>query len=130
MPPCPASRSRCGARSSRPGRPRKSCPSTTPRRRSGPRSGDLRLMFVSKIKSRPQYQGLKPIPSARRHLIAAEGDGAQALQRLFAEAPPGFAERAEILYASRDGASGGLASLGARSCVTFPSVDDLLQALD
>jgi dimethylamine monooxygenase subunit C len=86
-------------------------------------------MFVSKIKSRPQYEGLRPV-AARRHLIAAEGDGAQAVRALFAAAPPGFAERAEIFYAPRDGESSGLGAPGARTFRTFASIYDLLLALD
>ena len=52
------------------------------------------------IKSRPQYPGLKPFADARRHLIAAEGEGADAVLRLFANGGPDFASRAHVVYAA------------------------------
>ncbi len=53
----------------------------------------------SDIKSRPAYGVLRPVPTAARNLIAAEGTGIQAVLRLLGEAPDGFAARTELLYA-------------------------------
>lgn len=91
-------------------------------------------MFTSPIKSRPQYGGLRPMSSARRHLIAAEGDGAEAVKALFDQAPAGFADRAEVLYAmaGEDAARhrAALEALKLQSCEAFTTADELLGALD
>ncbi len=53
----------------------------------------------STIKSRPQYSGLHAIPAAETNLIAAEGEGIQAVLRMMGEAPDGFASRSRLVYA-------------------------------
>lgn len=56
----------------------------------------------SDIKSRPHYGVLQPIPSARRNLIAAEGEGLHAVLRMMGDAPEGFAQRSHLVYAQAD----------------------------
>lgn len=53
----------------------------------------------SEIKSRPQYGRLEPVESARRNLIAAEGEGIHAVLRMLGEAPEGFAGRCHLVFA-------------------------------
>jgi predicted RNA-binding Zn-ribbon protein involved in translation (DUF1610 family) len=96
-------------------------------------------MLVAGIKSRPSYGGLEADPNAKRHLIAAEGEGALAVvdlaatARLAAKAQGDFLPRATILYA--DGGSAGrdhaqsLQALGADSCHVFPTIPTLLVRL-
>jgi dimethylamine monooxygenase subunit C len=91
-------------------------------------------MLISGIKSRPQYPGLKPIPSAKRHLIAAEGAGAEPVLRLLDEGGADFASKAEVFYT---GAAQGTAAftedlrrLGSSSVQTYSAEADLFSALD
>jgi predicted RNA-binding Zn-ribbon protein involved in translation (DUF1610 family) len=90
-------------------------------------------MFTSAIKSRPQYTGLAPAPHARRHIVAAQGEGAEAVLALFGIAPADFAGKAHLLYAATGGSAdrqtGALDGLGADRCDCFTSDDDLLVAL-
>ena len=53
----------------------------------------------SDIKSRPQYGVLRPVTTADKNLIVAEGTGIWAVVRLVGEAPDGFAGRTHLLYA-------------------------------
>jgi hypothetical protein len=89
-------------------------------------------MPAARIKSRPSYAGLAPDLTARRHLIAAEGEGALAVTNLVAQATGDFLARAVILYA-RSGSLADdpkrLAALGADACYVFPSVPTLLVRL-
>jgi dimethylamine monooxygenase subunit C len=55
-------------------------------------------MLAPGMKSRPVYPGLSPDPHAKYNLIVLEGEGAAALLEMAAKAPPGFFERATILY--------------------------------
>jgi len=57
-------------------------------------------MMVPTIRSRPTYPGLRPLVAARCNLFAVEGAGAAAVLRLLAEAPPGFADRTEVVLAA------------------------------
>ncbi len=86
------------------------------------------------MKSRPTYPGLAWAPSAARHLIVAEGEGALAVADLFARAPDGVAARAEILYTAAGSAGtdhvATLTALGARLVHTFPSIETLLFRLN
>ncbi|WP_020188191.1 dimethylamine monooxygenase subunit DmmA family protein [Methylopila sp. 73B] len=56
-------------------------------------------MLVSNIKSRPVYGGLKVDVAARRHLVAAEGEGALAVIDAFGAHPEALA-RTTLLYAA------------------------------
>jgi hypothetical protein len=91
-------------------------------------------MLPSKIKSRPQYEELSPAPAARRHLVAAEGEGAEAVLGLFAKAGADFAAKAHILYTSvgpgTDPHVERLHALNADRCDVLPSIEALLGALD
>lgn len=53
----------------------------------------------SDIQSRPKYGVLRPVPTASRNLVAAEGTGIRAVLRMLGEAPEGFAQRTHLLYA-------------------------------
>jgi len=90
-------------------------------------------MTHSTIKSRPVYAGLRPIAAARRNIVAAEGEGAQAVRRMMADAPAGFAGRTHVLYAGA--ADSGvhereLRSLGAGRLDVVTSADDVLRLVD
>jgi hypothetical protein len=91
-------------------------------------------MLVSGIKSRPVYGKLAPDPHAKRHLIAAEGEGALAVVDCMTGASADMLARTTILYAG--GGSAGqnhlerLAALGADSCHEFPTVPTLLFRLN
>ncbi len=52
---------------------------------------------MSAIKSRPIYPGLKVDERAKRHLVAAEGEGALAVLEAFADAPDAWS-RMTLLY--------------------------------
>lgn len=56
-------------------------------------------VLPSTIKSRPVYPGLRAVPTARRNLVAVEGEGVTAVVRMLAEAPAGFAGRTHVLHA-------------------------------
>jgi predicted RNA-binding Zn-ribbon protein involved in translation (DUF1610 family) len=90
-------------------------------------------MLSSPIKSRPQYPGLRPAAAARHHLIAAEGEGAQAVLTLFAIADADFPGRAHVLYAATsshgDDYLRKLQALGAESLETRDSQDEALARL-
>jgi predicted RNA-binding Zn-ribbon protein involved in translation (DUF1610 family) len=87
---------------------------------------------VSTIKSRPVYPGLRAVPTARRNLVAVEGDGVQAVARMLVEAPEGFPERTQVLYtAGRSGADvEQLRALGVDALDVLPDVEQVLAALD
>ena len=90
-------------------------------------------MPVTRIKSRPSYAGLAPDPAARRHLIAAEGEGALAVIDLVAQATGDFLARSTVLYTSAGSAAVDhqkrLAALGTDSCHVFPTIPTLLVRL-
>ena len=87
---------------------------------------------MSTIKSRPVYPGLRAVPTARRNLVAVEGDGVQAVARMLVEAPEGFPERTRVLYtAGRSGADvEQLRALGVDALDVLPDVEQVLAALD
>jgi len=91
-------------------------------------------MLVSGIKSRPVYGQLVLDPYAKRHLIAAEGEGALAVLDCVAGAPADVLARVTILYASGGSASQNhlerLSQLGADFCHEFPTVPTLLFRLN
>jgi predicted RNA-binding Zn-ribbon protein involved in translation (DUF1610 family) len=91
-------------------------------------------MLVSGIKSRPVYGQLALDPYARRHLIAAEGEGALAVLDCVGGATADVLSRTTILYAS-GGSAGqnhleGLSALGADFCHEFPTIPTLLFRLN
>jgi dimethylamine monooxygenase subunit C len=91
-------------------------------------------MLVSGIKSRPVYGRLTLDPYAKRHLIAAEGEGALAVLDCVAGPPADVFGQTTILYAS--GGSAGqnhleqLAGLGVDYCHEFPTIPTLLFRLN
>src|SRR3954454_25333872 len=95
--------SRCEAPRSPARRSRTRCPSTTPTRRSDwpVAEGHLASSTLppSTIKSRPPYQGLQAVPSARHNLVAANGAGLRQVLRMVSEAPIGLPSRTHLLYA-------------------------------
>jgi len=81
------------------------------------------------IRSRPVY-GTLSAADAASHLCIADAAGAEAVLELFRNAPPGFADTAEINYvpgAADHGAE--LQALGARRYHTSPTVHALLPRL-
>lgn len=91
-------------------------------------------MLISGIKSRPQYPGLKPIASAKRNLIAAQGDGAAPVLSMLTQGGSDFAGKADIFYAATAPSAAAsveeLQGLGTRSLRTFDAESDLFSALD
>ena len=91
-------------------------------------------MLISGIKSRPQYPGLKLIASAKRNLIAAQGDGAAPVLSMLTQGGPDFAGKADIFYAATAPSAAApveeLQGLGTRSLRTFETEPDLFSALD
>jgi len=91
-------------------------------------------MLISGIKSRPVYGRLALDAYAKRHLIAAEGEGAQAVLDCLAAAPPDALARVTILYASGGSRDRNhlerLSALGADYCHEFPTIPTLLFRLD
>ena len=87
---------------------------------------------MSMIKSRPIYPGLRAVPTARRNLVAVEGDGVHAVARMLVEAPEGFPGRTHVLHtAGRSSADvEQLRALGVSALDVRPDVDQLLAALD
>ena len=90
-------------------------------------------MLVSEIKSRPVYGGLRVDGAARRHLVAAEGEGALAALAAFGAAPEALG-RTAILYCPAGSAGQGheaaLQALGADAVYVTPSVETLLFRLN
>lgn len=88
----------------------------------------------SEIKSRPQYGVLRPIPTAGKNLIAAEGTGIQAVLRLTGEAPDGFAGRTQLLYAETGSAATHdldvLRAFGLAAIDVVPDPDEALRFLE
>lgn len=90
-------------------------------------------MLTSKIKSRPHYEGLSPMLSARRHLIAAEGEGLRAARTLIEKGGDDFAARAELFWVAPGAtleALGPAAELPASRRTSFASIETLLASLD
>jgi dimethylamine monooxygenase subunit C len=91
-------------------------------------------MLESGIKSRPRYSGLRPDPFAKHHLIASEGEGAQAVEDLFRRAPDSFRANATILFAGGASAPADHATriqaLGAQATYLAPTVPTLLVRLN
>lgn len=87
----------------------------------------------STIKSRPLYQGLQAIPSARHNLVAANGAGLRPVLRMVSDAPLGFAARMHLLYAG-SGTAGPeldrLRSLGTADVDVLSTDDDVIRLLD
>jgi hypothetical protein len=87
-------------------------------------------MLVQGIKSRPRYSGLIPDPHAKRHLVAAEGDGALAVLDLAMRAGGDFLARLSLLYLPGEGHQAKLLALGADRFDSFGDETALLTALD
>jgi predicted RNA-binding Zn-ribbon protein involved in translation (DUF1610 family) len=89
-------------------------------------------MPLSDIKSRPIYAGLKVDEYARRHLVAAEGEGARAVIEAFSAAPHAL-DRTTILYCAGGSASEdhktALADLAPDVIHVAPSIETLLVRL-
>lgn len=86
----------------------------------------------SPVTSRPQYPGLRPVPSARRHVVAAEGAGARAVLALVSAAAEGFLARTHLIYADVMPASDDadrLRACGADCCEILPDVESVLGRL-
>jgi predicted RNA-binding Zn-ribbon protein involved in translation (DUF1610 family) len=88
----------------------------------------------STIKSRPQYQGLQAVPSARHNLVAANGAGLRPVLRMVSDAPPGFAARTRLLYAESGTPAAAeldrLRSLGTAHVDVVSKDDDVIRLLD
>jgi predicted RNA-binding Zn-ribbon protein involved in translation (DUF1610 family) len=74
------------------------------------------------------------MPSARSNLVAANGEGIGAVLRMVSDAPSGFSQRTQVLYAD-SGASvrpevDRLRSLGTAHVEVRPSTDEVLALLD
>lgn len=65
-------------------------------------------MSSSPLKSRPVYRSLTPRPGTF-HLLVADGEGAAAILDLADRAPPGFFDRAHVVYIPRGAAGAGYA---------------------
>lgn len=90
-------------------------------------------MLISGIKSRPIYPGLVLDPDAKRHVIAAEGEGALAVLDLLRPAPAEILGRTTLIYTA--GASvaqnhaQSLAALNTSDLFQLPSVPTALTRL-
>lgn len=84
-------------------------------------------MMVPTIKSRPTYPGLRPVAAARRNVVAAEGEGVEAVLGLLAAAPAGFAARTEVVLAGGDASALGAVGVPVR---TARDADEALATLD
>ncbi|WP_428979078.1 dimethylamine monooxygenase subunit DmmA family protein [Hansschlegelia plantiphila] len=91
------------------------------------------MTTLSDIKSRPIYAGLKVDDMARRHLVAAEGEGALAVIEAFSRAPDAL-DRTTILYCPAGSAAMGhdtaLADLNPDVFHLAPSPQTLLVRLN
>ncbi|MCB1882897.1 MAG: hypothetical protein KDG89_02700 [Geminicoccaceae bacterium] len=87
-------------------------------------------MLVSDIKSRPVYQGLRFDPKARRHLVAADDEGAIAVEALAGEGGDTFARNATVLYTGRDDGRARIEALKTDAVYVTPTVPTLLTRLD
>jgi len=87
-------------------------------------------MMVQGIKSRPRYSGLHPDPHAKRHLVAAEGEGALAVIDLAMRAGGDFLASLTLLYLPGEGHEAKLFALGADRFESFHDETALLGALD
>lgn len=91
-------------------------------------------MLVQGIKSRPVYAQLEPDPNAKRHLVAAEGEGARAVFDFAGKVSREFLSRVTILYAAAGSAGRNhldpLHALGADACHPFPTIPTLLVRLN
>ena len=87
---------------------------------------------MSTIKSRPVYPGLRAVPTARRNLVAVEGDGVQAVARMLVEGPAGFPGRTHVLFTAGRGRADPeqLRALGVAALDVLPDVEQVLSALD
>lgn len=88
--------------------------------------------MMSTIKSRPAYPGLRAILTARRNLVAVEGDGVRAVARMLVEAPEDFPGRTHVVCtAGRSSADPEqLRALGVAALDVLPDVEHVLAALD
>lgn len=90
-------------------------------------------MMQSTIKSRPVYAGLRPMPTARRNLVAVEGAGLTAVVRMLAESPAGFPARTCVLLTGVGAGATELARLretGPDEVELTGDADELLRRLD
>lgn len=89
-------------------------------------------MFASDIKSRPIYGRLQPAPAARRHIVAAEGEGVLAVEAAFG-GKHDILPRLAIVYTPGSSAPSApaerLAALGADALHVMPSVETVLLRL-
>lgn len=90
------------------------------------------MMQSSPIKSRPVYGRLKPVTEASLHIIAAQGEGAQAVVEAFSD--QGILARSLILFAACPATNGSghihaLHALSAKAVDVVPCVNDLLVRL-
>lgn len=87
---------------------------------------------MSTIKSRPVYPGLRAVPTARRNLVAVEGDGVHAVARMLVEAPDGFPGRTHVLYTAAASSADveQLRAVGVCSLDVLPDVEEVLAVLD
>lgn len=89
-------------------------------------------MLLSDIKSRPTYGKLQTEPLAKRHIIAAEGEGFKVVEALFA-GQPALLSKLTLVYTA--GASAGekpaerLRALGPDALHLLPSVETVLVRL-
>lgn len=90
-------------------------------------------MLVSDIKSRPIYAGLKVDGLARRHIVAAEGEGALAVIEAFRGSPQALV-RTTLLYSPGGSIEAGhvseLEGLGVDALHVMPSQQTLLTRLN
>lgn len=90
------------------------------------------MLPPSANKSRPIYPGLEVRPTARRHLVAANGEGALAVVKAFGPHPEAAA-RSVLLYCPSGSAGQGhddaLAALGPERLYVSPSQPTLLVRL-
>lgn len=90
------------------------------------------MTVMSTIKSRPVYPGLRAMPTARRNLVAVEGDGVEAVARMLVEAPQEFPGRTHVLYAAegRTVDPEQLRALGVHALQVLADLEQLIEALD
>ncbi len=87
-------------------------------------------MLVSDIKSRPVYEGLRFDLKARRHLVAAEGEGAAAVEAMARDGGDAFAKNAIVLYTGDARGRVPIEALKADAVYVLPTVPTLLTRLD
>lgn len=90
-------------------------------------------MLVEGIKSRPRYPGLSADRFANHHVLAADGEGAQAILDLFARSAADINGRVTIVYAETPPNSSGFAAklkaLPVEVVHAMPSIDTAMTRL-